>query len=670
MLKSTWQVILENLTFRRPARTRRSQKSWNRQGVSFVQRLESRVVLAVAISDASIVEPASGQAQMVFTLTRTGNLANGLDVKFETQNGTAQAGVDYVAKSGIAHFAPGGNTTTIEVAVLSDSLVESPETFTVRLISFVEVPPKFFPGVTLGVNSQPTSVATADFNADGKPDLAVGHVSANSVSILLNRTAAGGTTADFAAKQDVEITSRPHAVSVGDFNGDGKPDIVTVNIYSNDAAVALNTTPAGSNTISFLTPVKFNVGSSPYDVKVADINGDGKKDIVAISNPNLVHVLLNTTPNGSTTPTFAPTQTFEGPQNPRSVTVADFNSDGKLDLAASGDAGQKASVFLNNTGVGSTTVAFHPKLDLTIGDLAHSITTGDVNGDSKPDLVISSFNDVNVSVFPNTTGQGATVPSFAPRLVLPTAKRPGGVIVADVTGDGRSDLVVTNQADGGNFISVFRNTTPPATAAPTFAQAVNFTTQLAPAALLERDFNADGKADLAVANNSGNSVTVLLNDGPRIADGTGVGTIRSNSAPVIGAFDGSITYTESQPPLILDSNATVTDADGGNLETGKLTVQLINNGQGTDRLEIRHQGFGAAQIGIDGSVVKFGGVTIGTFAGGAGTTALVITLNAASNATNVQALLRNITFRSLSENPVTTARVVRVTLTDGDGGTS
>ncbi len=102
----------------------------------------------------------------------------------------------------------------------------------------------------------------------------------------------------------------------------------------------------------------------------------------------------------------------------------------------------------------------------------------------------------------------------------------------------------------------------------------------------------------------------------------------------------------------------------------KLNVRLTNGGQSTDRLEIRNQGTAAGQIGVSGNNVTLSGLVIGTFTGGTGTVPLVITFNTRATPSRVQSLLRNITYRSVSENPVTTARSVRVAVSDGDGGTS
>src|SRR5262249_52786379 len=127
---------------------------------------------------------------------------------------------------------------------------------------------------------------------------------------------------------------------------------------------------------------------------------------------------------------------------------------------------------------------------------------------------------------------------------------------------------------------------------------------------------------------------------------------------------------ENAAALILDANAAVADVDSANFDTGKLTVQLIANASSTDRLEIKNVGTAAGQIGVSGTNVTYGGVVMGTFTGGKGSRPLVGTLKSTATPAVTQALLRDITFRSISDAPSTLPRTVRVFLTDGDGGTS
>src|SRR5207253_899102 len=105
--------------------------------------------------------------------------------------------------------------------------------------------------------------------------------------------------------------ANPRSVAVADVNGDGKPDLVAANASESTVSVLLNTTVPGATTPSFATEQTFATGSMPFSVAVEDLNGDGKPDlVVANRNDNTVSVLLNTTTPGTATPSFAAQRTF------------------------------------------------------------------------------------------------------------------------------------------------------------------------------------------------------------------------------------------------------------------------------------------------------------------------------------------------------------------------
>ena len=143
-----------------------------------------------------------------------------------------------------------------------------------------------------------------------------------------------------------------------------------------------------------------------------------------------------------------------------------------------------------------------------------------------------------------------------------------------------------------------------------------------------------------------------------------------NEDPDISFPGSSISYTENDPAVLLDAGATVNDPDSFDFATGILRVDFSAGGTADDRLSIRNEGSGAGQIGVSGSAVTYGGVTIGTFTGGIGTSPLVINFNSNATPAVVEATLRNITYENVSDDPSTTPRNVRVVLTDGDDGTS
>jgi hypothetical protein len=140
-----------------------------------------------------------------------------------------------------------------------------------------------------------------------------------------------------------------------------------------------------------------------------------------------------------------------------------------------------------------------------------------------------------------------------------------------------------------------------------------------------------------------------------------------NDAPELENIEaGTLAYTENDPATLVTASTTVADVDSPDFDTGTLTVDYSTGGTADDRLEIANQG----QIAVAGSSVTFGGTTIGTFTGGAGTTPLVVTLNADATPVAVQALVRAVAYRNVSEAPSTAPRTVRFVLTDGSGGTS
>jgi hypothetical protein len=217
--------------------------------------------------------------------------------------------------------------------------------------------------VDFATGTQPLSVSIGDFNGDGKPDLAVGHRSSNTASILLNTTATGAATPTFATKVDFPTGTRPFSVSIDDINLDEKPDLAVANLNSSDVSILLNTTPTGAPTPTFATKVDFPTGSNPAFVSIGDINLDGKPDLaVANLGSDTASILLNTTPTGAPTPTFATKVDFLTGSNPRSVSIGDINLDTKPDLAVANRGSNTASILLNTTPTGAPTPTFATKV--------------------------------------------------------------------------------------------------------------------------------------------------------------------------------------------------------------------------------------------------------------------------------------------------------------------
>ncbi|GHB53785.1 FG-GAP-like repeat-containing protein [Persicitalea jodogahamensis] len=242
----------------------------------------------------------------------------------------------------------------------------------------------FGPKTDYPAGSYPRSVAVGDFNADGKPDLATANISSNNtVSVLLGDGAGG-----FLPSTDYPTGISPFSVAVGDFNADGKPDLATANISGNNTVSVLLSDGAGG----FLARTDYPTGSYPVSVAVGDFNADGKPDLaVANSNNNTVSVLLSDGAGG-----FLPRTDYPTDLNPNSVAVGDFNADGKPDLAVANSNNNTVSVLLGD-GAGG----FLARTDYPTGTYPYSVAVGDFNGDGKPDLATANPGNNTVSVLLN-----------------------------------------------------------------------------------------------------------------------------------------------------------------------------------------------------------------------------------------------------------------------------
>ncbi len=405
--------------------------------------------------------------------------------------------------------------------------------------------PTFSAKTDFTTGSGPTSVTIGDFNGDGKPDMAVTNSSANSVSVFLNTTTPGASTPTFSAKTDFTTVSQPWIVLIGDFNGDGKPDMAAANSGTNSVSVYLNTTTPGASTPTFSAKTDFTTGSSSvsYGVSIGDLNGDGKPDMAASNYvANSVSVFLNTTTPGASTPTFTAKTDFTTGTSPSGASIGDLNGDGKPDLATTNENSTSVSVLLNTTPTGNATPTFSSKTDFIAGTIPSVVSIYDINDDGKPDMAVANSNSTSVSVFLNTTTPGATTPTFTAKTDFTTGTTTTSVSICDLNGDGKPDMAATNYSSTN--VSVFFNTMTLGEPAPSFTAKTDFTSGNSPLSISIADFNKDGKPDFVTANNSPNTVSVILNTtttgavAPTFSAKTDFATGNGTYAVTTGDFNG------------------------------------------------------------------------------------------------------------------------------------
>src|ERR1700722_326996 len=283
-------------------------------------------------------------------------------------------------------------------------------------------------------NDLPGAIAVGDFNGDGIPDLAVAPVlDEGNSEVLLGKgdgtfTIAGGSF----GIGSVTITS--NAIAVGDFNGDGKLDLIETCASGNDLPCNLLLIQSGNGdgtfTLSCETPLSF---AGSQSMAVGDFNADGQPDVaVTNSEGNGVNVFLNKGGCPSAVPAIPETGA-----SPSSIAAADFNGDGKLDLAVANSGSNNVTILLG-TGDGTFTAAASP----ATGMAPNSLAVGDFNGDSVPDLAVANAGSSNVTILLGN-GDGTFKAATSPAADTGSTS----VTAADFNGDGEEDLVVANSQD-------------------------------------------------------------------------------------------------------------------------------------------------------------------------------------------------------------------------------
>jgi len=359
----------------------------------------------------------------------------------------------------------------------------------------------------------PASVVTLDVNGDGKPDLAVaggyGVLSYFSLTTLINR--GDGT---FANPASFPVLQFPYSAAVGDFNGDGHVDVATTSFTQTGGVSVL----LGKGDGTFQAHLDSLTGQSPTAIVAGDFNGDGKLDLVVAdstpptSNPPSSPLLSTLIGNGDGTFQNSISQTLSSGLG--SLAVGDFNGDGKLDVAAVSLNTSVVSIFLGHGDGSFAAPVQYPTGPMMLSPPYHNVLVGDFNGDGKPDLAVATDNGVAVLL---GNGNGTFQPfSLVPSL-SPVSPGDELLALADFNGDGKLDIIKATQT-GASTINVALGNGD-----GTFQQASGFQLPaiLTPVSGVVGDFNGDGKLDLAFASQSTDVVTILFGNG----DGTFKGHI-------------------------------------------------------------------------------------------------------------------------------------------------
>ncbi|MGP0017794.1 MAG: Ig-like domain repeat protein [Candidatus Sulfotelmatobacter sp.] len=457
----------------------------------------------------------------------------------------------------------------------------------------------FLPPVAYGSGgSGSTSITVADVNGDGKPDVVVANCIASGnvgcgaegiVGVLLGN--GDGTFRPVVTYDSGGVGAT--SIAVADVNGDGKPDLVVAN-GGGSVGVLL-----GNGDGTFQPAVSYNSGGAfPDSVAVADVNGDGKLDVVVANYYNSagtpIGVLL-----GNGDGTFQPVVSYGGAglQRVTSLAVVDVNGDGKPDVVmacqCAGDctSGAVGVLLGNGDGTFQATVIYPSG-----GIFPYSIAAADLNGDSKPDLVVANLCSKGSSCTGIGEGDGAVgvlLGNGDGTFRATVAYDSGGiyafsVAVADVNGDGKPDLLVANDNSGtigvllGNGHGTFQTVAAYESGWPgSDSVAVG-------------DLTGDGRLDVLAGGRDPGMVDVLLNNGGSTESPTTT-TLTSPLNPSV--YGQSVTFTVHVTANSGTPTGTVNLLDGstqvgsGTLTNGSVSIAVSSLPVGANSMTAKYQGY-------------------------------------------------------------------------------
>ncbi|HEY0347576.1 MAG TPA: VCBS repeat-containing protein [Pyrinomonadaceae bacterium] len=294
------------------------------------------------------------------------------------------------------------------------------------------------PGSPFPAGQNPSDIAVADFNGDDSLDIAVSNHGVKTVTVLL-----GNGKGQFALAPgspfNVESSPHPHGIASADFNGDKKPDIAVDSWGENKVLVIF-----GKGDGTFQTPgMKLETGKMPYHrLRAADMNADGNADIVTSNfEAGSASVLFGDSRGNFTR------KDFPVPPNPFGIAIADYNGDRYLDIAVVHYSGQGTDPSKNALSVlfGDGKENFSPAKGspFSTGNYPGTLGAGDLNGDGIADIVVPNTLDGTLTIY--LGGRNGITP--APYSPMRVGRTPQGVAVADLNHDGKGDIVVAEEED-------------------------------------------------------------------------------------------------------------------------------------------------------------------------------------------------------------------------------
>jgi hypothetical protein len=380
----------------------------------------------------------------------------------------------------------------------------------------------FKPMVELSGGRGLLRVAVADFDQDGRPDLAAANAFTHSVSIYRNLSTNGMLEVDSFAlplilPMDRGAENTPMTLAAADVDGDGKMDLVTADIAASRVVVFRNISTHEKT--AFAPPLFFAAGDGPLRLAIADINGDHQPDVAVVHLSGTLSILQNQSGAGGLgSISFGPPVEIDCSLSRKTIggtlSLGDLNGDGRPDLVSGGFEETNILVLRNTCAGGEIDAgAFVLETNLPTGLGTVSLELSDVDGDGRMD-VLSGFTNGTFLVFRNLSGP--TVSTAIPLAAPVTFQAEGWVqdiAFGDLDEDGKRDFVLVMETP--DHMAAYKNLSTPGNFGPqSLGPRLDFPSGLNPWGIAIADLNGDGHLDCVFANLYGGTISIYKNSGP------------------------------------------------------------------------------------------------------------------------------------------------------------